>query len=50
MEEDKNDIRLYKRIINDSPIGEIVIIWKRNPFKIEEIIFSNPIIFNSAKN
>lgn len=42
MEEDRNDIKLYKRIINDSPIGEIVIIWKKNPFKIEEIILSTP--------
>ncbi|MDO5850709.1 MAG: methylated-DNA--[protein]-cysteine S-methyltransferase [Methanobacteriaceae archaeon] len=36
------DVNLYKKIINNSPIDEIVIIWTNNPFKIEEIILSNP--------
>lgn len=38
----KNDIELYKKIISNTPINEIVIIWSNNPFKIEEIILSNP--------
>lgn len=40
--EDKNERKVCKKIINNSPIGEISIIWSNNPFKIEEIILSNP--------
>lgn len=37
------DIKLYKKIIYNTPIKNIVIIWsKNNDFNIEEIILSNP--------
>lgn len=39
--ENKHEINLYKKIITNSPIDEITIIWRENPFKIEEIILSN---------
>ena len=39
--ENKHEINLYKKIITNSPIDEITIIWMENPFKIEEIILSN---------
>lgn len=40
--ETENKINLYKKIITNTPIDEITIIWSDNPFKIEEIILSNP--------
>lgn len=40
--ENKEKINLYKKIITNTPIDEITIIWSDNPFKIEEIILSNP--------
>ena len=42
MKTKNEDLKLYKKIIYNSPIGQIVIIWwKKNTFKIEEIILSN---------